>query len=438
MDKKRRDGNKFDKCARERFSANASPFLAVHLHGSAAVFLERAIRWTLPLAQSGLAASRSCGAPVRYNVHMEDSRTNRREFLQGISARKAAENLLPSEPAPSASPDAGKADPAACAADSYLIQVGRPAMACQFEVMLNAGQHPAATEVALAALDLVDRLEDQLTVYRPHSEVSELNASAALGPVVVERRLFQLLQQAVSLSEDTQGAFDITAGPLSKVWGFFRRSGRLPTTEELDRARQVVGSRFVELEDVQQTVQFRRPGVELNLGAIGKGHALDRCAELLESAGIGDFLIHGGQSSILARGSRLSASLQKPGWHVALRHPLRPDQQLADVWLLDRALGTSGSGQQFFHHQGRRFGHVIDPRTGLSVEGVLSATVLARTAAVADALSTAFFVMGWEQSFEFCRQHDTLGEIIVSPGRRAGELELHSCGLSDDEFRRTC
>lgn len=368
---------------------------------------------------------------------METSKSNRREFLQGRSALKAAEGLLPQETQPATTRSEAEPSPNAPAVDeSYLIQISRSAMACQFEVLLNAGQHAAATEAALAALDLVEKLEDQMTVYRPHSEVCRINAAAAELPIPVETHLFELLQLAIALHGDTQGAFDITAGPLSKAWGFYRRAGRIPPEQELHAALRCVGSQYLKLDPARRTIHFQREGMEINLGAIGKGYALDRCGELLKQTGIGNFLIHGGQSSILAAGSRLSAHAEKPGWHVALRHPLRPDQELADVWLQDRALGTSGSGQQFFYFEGRRFGHVIDPRSGLSVEGVLSATVLAPTAALADALSTAFFVMGHEQTFEFCREHPTIAAILVCPGPRIGQLELHVCGLSDDEFRR--
>ena len=156
---------------------------------------------------------------------------------------------------------------------------------------------------------------------------------------------------------------------------------------------------------------------------------------MLSERGVGDFLIHGGQSSILARGVRGGPAGPNRGWCVALRHPLKNDQRLAEVWLRDRALGTSGSGQQFFHYQGRRFGHVLDPRTGLSVEGILSATVLAPTAALADALSTATFVMGLDKSLEFCGRHPDLAMLLVCPGPRAGQLELHTTGFESDELR---
>ena len=173
----------------------------------------------------------------------------------------------------------------------------------------------------------------------------------------------------------------------------------------------------------------------INLGAIGKGYALDRCAEVLRQRGIEGYLIHGGQSSVLGRGERHAAG-NAQGWRVALRHPLKPDQRLAEIWLRDRALGTSGAGNQFFYFRGRRYGHVLDPRTGRPAEELLSATALAPTAAQADALATAFFVMGAERTRAYCRARAELAALLVVPGERAGEIHLETVNLGDGEWRQ--
>jgi len=361
-------------------------------------------------------------------------KTTRRQFLRGRAAVEALQELVGSGAAPLPSP--GSVAAASSAAAAYLMQISRRAMATDFEIFLNAAPHGRATQSALQALDLVEELEGQLTVYRPHSEVMGINGRAADGPVAVEGRLFALLQLAVNLSCATGGAFDITAGPLSQVWGFYRRAGQLPDAESLQQALSRVGYRHLELEAERHTIRFLRRGVEINLNAIGKGYAVDRCGELLRAAGVEDFLIHGGQSSVLAGGSRAGAEADARGWSVALRHPLKPQQRLAEIWLRNRALGTSGSGVQFFHHQGRRYGHVLDPRTGWPAEGVLSATVLAPSAALADAVSTACFVIGWEGTQEYCRNHPDVAAILVCSGKRSGSVEIHACGVEPDDWRR--
>ncbi len=295
-------------------------------------------------------------------------KSTRRDFLTG----KVVSDALGG--AAQQGHSAGKADDEASTPETYLIRISRRAMACEFQAVLNAGQYDHATEAALSALDLVEAMEEQISFFRASSEISRINRAAFARPVEVEPRLFDLLQLALQVSQDTGGAYDITATPLWEVWGFSRHAGRLPTEEEVVEARQYVGSSLVELDAERKTVRFRQVGVRLNLGSIGKGYTLDRCADLLAGAGVGDYLFHGGQSSLLARGTR-SGTVAQPagdvgGWSVAIPHPLRPDRQLAQLQLKNRAMGTSGTGFQFFRHKGRRYGHILDPRTGWPVEGV--------------------------------------------------------------------
>jgi len=352
--------------------------------------------------------------------------SSRREFLKGKSAAQALADVAQR----ASQADAPAELPAALSSRAtFLTQVTRRAMACDFSVFLNASQHQAAEESALAALDLIDGLEDQLTVFRDDSEVSRLNVAAADRPVVVERGLFCLLQLAVELYEKTGGAFDVTAGPLSKLWGFHRREERLPIEQSVGEVLQRVGSRWLKLDASAHSVSFLRPGLQINFGAIGKGYALDRCAEVLQQAGVDDFLIHGGQSSVLARGRRAG---EPSGWRVAVRHPLRPETRLGELTLSGAALATSGSSRQHFIHHGRRYGHILDPRTGQPAQGVVSATVVASTAAVADALATAFFVMGPQQTREFCEREPGVAAVLVVPGDREGSVRVELCGPAAD------
>lgn len=362
-------------------------------------------------------------------------KSTRRDFLRGKSAADAVSDMaekVVSDMDPVEGPVAG----------GYLVHVARPAMAGQFELFFNAGQYEADLEAALEALDLIEALEAQLTYFRDTSEISRINRLAAEEPVEVEPRLFALLEQSLRLSEETGGAFDITASPLWEVWGFSRRAGRIPGETELADAMEKVGSQFVELDPATRTIRFRKPGVKLNLGSIGKGYALDRAAEILAEKGIGDYLFHGGQSSVLARGALIEAKQIRgeggdvpAGWTVGVRHPLRRGTRLAEIRLRDQSLGTSGSGVQFFRYQGRRYGHVLDPRTGRPAEALLSATVIAPDAALSDALATAMFVMGVEASLEYCRLHPEIGVVLVSPPIQGGDVEIRTAGLGEDQLR---
>ena len=356
--------------------------------------------------------------------------TSRRDFLRGRSAVQTIRRIVDETHLAADADEAATPDPSVYRA--YLLQVSRSAMACQFTVYLNAGQYAAGTEKAIAALDLVDRLEDQLSVYRPGSELSLLNQHAAERPVAAEAGLFELLRLALEIGRETDGAFDITSGPLSKAWGFFRRKGRFPDAKEISNALAQVGARQVRLDEEQRTVAFDLSGVEVNVNGIGKGYALDRAAEQLRAAGLEHFLIHGGQSSVLASGSH--AAREGGGWSVGLRHPLRPERRLAEFFLKDRALGTSGAGTQHFHFNGKRYGHVIDPRSGMPADGVYSATVLAPSAAAADALATAFYVLGPVGTGRDRAAHDDVSAVLVTPAKREGSIEFHAFGLHSEDW----
>jgi thiamine biosynthesis lipoprotein len=383
----------------------------------------------------------------------EPSKTSRRGFLVGQSATEALADALAGPPTALPPPKSVGVQPG-----SHLLSVSREAMACLFEVVFDAATYRHASDAAIAALELVAQLEDQLTVYRDTGEVAQINREAGTRPVVIEEGLFHLLERAVELSAKTSGAFDITAGRLSKVWGFYRRHGQMPPSAEVAQALSTVGSRHLQFDPSTRTIQFHQPGLELNLGAIGKGYALDRAADSLVTAGMKDFLIHGGNSSVLARGSReiancklQIANLQSEtdilaishpqsaiatGWSIALRHPLKPDIRLAEFTLCDQALGTSGSGTQFFHHQGKRYGHIIDPRSGWPADQVLSATVIAPTAEQADALSTAFYVLGVEPAQAYCSRHPNISGLLVKQTQAVGGIELFPINLPDDGWRR--
>lgn len=318
------------------------------------------------------------------------------------------------------------------AASSYLLQIGRRAMATSFQVYLNAGQHPRGAEAALHALDVVEQLEAQLSIYRPDSELIRLNRTAADQPFVASPLLFELLQLCLRLHAETGGAFDVTSTPLSRLWGFHDRCGRFPSTEAIREVLALVDSRQIHLDPGSHAVCFARPGMEINLGGIGKGFALDQCGEVLVAEGVASFLIHGGKSSLLASGSRVG---RDGGWWVSLQHPFRDSQPLGQLRLTDQALGTSGSGSQFFHHQGRRYGHILDPRTGYPAECMLSTSVVAPTAALADALATALHVMDRQSATDYLNDHPEIGAILVCPGERAGAIETIVLGIAEDHWR---
>jgi len=299
-------------------------------------------------------------------------------------------------------------------ADAALLRFARSAMATTFEAVLPFGA-PRAQEAAESALDQIDQLEEQLTVYRDGSEVSHINRQAAVSPVRVEERLFELLKFTARLSSDTEGAFDISVGALIKAWGFYRRRGCVPSPEERAYVMDRIGMNHVMLDAEERTIAFDRAGLEINLGSIGKGYALDRVAEHLRvHFGIHTGLLHGGHSSVLALGSQPGS---RRGWTVGVVHPSDPGRRLGMAHLRNRALGTSAATFQHLEYNGKRLGHILDPRTGWPAEGIAAASVTAPTAAEADALATAFYVLGVEKARGYCEQHRSIGAVILPQGR---------------------
>ena len=239
-----------------------------------------------------------------------------------------------------------------------LTRMSRRAMATTFEVAIPTGSHRDPFAAGEDALNLIDELEDQMTVFREHSAVSRLNATASVAFVEAEPRLFDLFSRCAIWTRETGGAFDIATGALTKAWGFYRRDGVVPPPAELIAAMRATGFRHVVLDETRRGVKFRREGLELNLGAVGKGYALDRAAELLRTKwSVRSALLHGGGSSVYAIGAPPGNSR---GWPVRLKHPTDPDASLGVVYLRDAGLGTSAATFQFFEYNGRKLGHLLD------------------------------------------------------------------------------
>lgn len=287
-----------------------------------------------------------------------------------------------------------------------LARLSVRAMACHFEVALPVERLDRDPDVR-AALTEATRLDERWSVFRPDSLLSLVNREAHDRPVPVDPELAGLLERCRRLHAETDGAFDITTTPLSRAWKLLDRTGAVPDAETLAAARARVGMEHVELawpDGAEPTVRFRRPGVELNLGAIGKGHAVDRIAARLRAAAATPALVSAGGSSIAAAGA------PPGGWLIALRGgPAMPQLRLRAG-----AIGTTGAAEQGFTSGGVRYGHVLDPRTGEPARGVARVTVVADRAAEADALSTAFFIGGTALAARYVARHPrTL--VILQP-----------------------
>lgn len=301
-------------------------------------------------------------------------------------------------------------------------------MGTEFQVFLVGDDPDYLSDVAHDALDEVERIEARLSHYRPDSEISDLNLRAAYEPVLMERSIFDLIRRCVAYSEISDGAFDVTAGPLIRCWGFFRGTGRLAEREALQEARERVGYRLLQLDAEERTVRFAREGVQVHLGGVGKGYAVDVVVEGLRRLGIEAALIHGGTSTVYA----LGAPPGEDAWTVGLCDPGDREKRLGVVKLRDRALSTSGDYEQFFEVEGRRYSHILDPRTGQPARGTRSATVVAKSATDTDALSTAAFVLGAEGVSALLESYPDLGVILAPDAAENDSAEV--VVLGDVEF----
>ncbi len=277
-------------------------------------------------------------------------------------------------------------------AGEALFQQIRPAMGTSCQVQLYARDAEAASELLEAAFDEIERVEEMLSTYRQTSEISRINAQAAAAPVTTDPETFALLERALLFASRSHGAFDVTVGRLVEAWGFFSKDMHRPSPAALERARRQTGWRQVVLDAAERTVAFRVPGLRLDLGGLGKGYGLERAARLLRGFGVRAALLEAGTSSYVAVG----APPGEAGWMIRVPDPLDRTRTLSTVPLRDGALSTSGSYEKYFELEGRRFSHIMDPRTGEPVQGMVQVTVRTDSALDSDVISTALFVLGPE------------------------------------------
>jgi thiamine biosynthesis lipoprotein len=244
-----------------------------------------------------------------------------------------------------------------------------------------------------AAFDEVARIDALLSNYRAGSEWSGVNRRASEVPVTVSPELFDLLSACLAYSRESEGAFDITVGPLMKVWGFYKGSGNLPSRDEVAAALPRIGYRHIHLDVSNRSVWFDRAGVEMDPGGIGKGYAVDRMVDVLKRQGVRIARVSASDSSIYGMG----APPEEPkGWRVAIKDPRHPRQAVAEVFLRDTSISTSGTSEKFFRAGGRVYAHIMDPRTGYPAQGSLSVSVIAPRTVDSEAWTKPYFVNGRE------------------------------------------
>lgn len=240
------------------------------------------------------------------------------------------------------------------------------------------------------ALDEARRLDDMLSNYKPNSEWSKMNRLAAHEPVRLSPELFHLLAACVEYSRESEGAFDISVGPLMKAWGFYKGTGHLPDHTAVLTALNSVGYQKIVLDPRALAVRFARKGMELDPGGIGKGYAVDRMVDVLRRQGVFAALVSAGGSSIYA----LGAPPNETGWRLDIRDPRSQSKTAQSVTLRDESLSTSGNYEKFFYAEGKLWSHIMDPRTGYPAEGMLSVAVIAPKTIDSEVWAKPYYILG--------------------------------------------
>jgi FAD:protein FMN transferase len=306
------------------------------------------------------------------------------------------------------------------------VTLARNAMATRFELVLHGGNASRIRSAGEEALAEVDRVEARLSLYRPSSEIARVNAQAARQAVRVSPPVFRLLQIAQQLHRETGGAFDIAIAPLVRCWGFMEGASRVPDPGEIAAARQCSGFSHVILDEADFTVRFDREGVMLDLGAIGKGYAIDCAAEILREAGVTSALLHGGTSTVYGLGSPPDSE----GWKVAIAEAPDAPKLHATILLRDNALSVSAVWARSFEAGGKTYGHVIDPRVGHPVNNSVLAAVGLPSATETDALSTALLVLGHEGREGIAKLRPDMRTLVVAGVKQKFRAESKGITLS--------
>lgn len=295
-------------------------------------------------------------------------------------------------------------------------------MACLYTIDAYAAAEEQTLRNTLeAALDEVDRIDRLMSHYRSDSPLSTINREAARHPVAVDPELFGFIKRSMEYSQQSGGAFDITVGPLMKAWGFFRGDGHIPAADELSAARARVGAHHVMLDERAGTIRFDSAGVQLDLGGIAKGYAVDRVVAILRQRQIAAALVSAGGSTVYGLGSPPG----RAGWTVSIQDPVNSQKTAREVMLNNRSVSVAGSSEKSFEVGGVRYSHIMDPRSGQPVQGMLSVVVLTQTGTDGDALDDALFVLGPEKSRVYLQHYPDAEALFFLPDSHRGWTMVH-------------
>ncbi|WP_229719269.1 FAD:protein FMN transferase [Winogradskyella schleiferi] len=281
-------------------------------------------------------------------------------------------------------------------------------MGSRFDITVIANDSVDANKYIDTAVTEITRIEKLISSWDVHSQTSAINKNAGIKPIKVDTELFQLIERAISISKLTDGAFDISYASMDRIWNFDGSMTEMPSEDEINASVSKVGFQNIILNKENNTVFLKLEGMKIGFGAIGKGYAADKAKALLMAKGVSSGIIN-------ASGDMNTWGKQPNGseWKVAITNPMAKNKVFALLPITDGAVVTSGNYEKYVNLNGKRYTHIIDPRTGYPSSGIISVTVFAPKAELADALATSVFVMGKETGLDRINQLPKVECIII-------------------------
>ena len=319
--------------------------------------------------------------------------------------------------------------------DIKLIKQTRMIMGTFAEVSIYSNDEKTAGKAIEESLDEMERMDRIMSNYKNDSELSKVNKKAAKSPVPCNAELLDVIERSQYYSELSGGAFDITVSPIVALWGFFSEKGHVPPDKEIEKVLPAVSYRNIVINKSNDTkkpatIIFKNTQTQIDLGAIGKGYAVDKALEIIRKFGINNGCINLGGNIYV-----LGTPPDKNAWKIGVQNPRNKDEILGYLELKNEATATSGDYERFFEFNGKRYSHIINPQTGRPVSGTLATTIVAPTGTEVDALSTSVFVLGHEKGLELVKRIPNV-EAMIAYEEKDGKMAIDMTQGFKDKFKK--
>jgi len=283
-------------------------------------------------------------------------------------------------------------------------------MGSRFEIIAVSSDSLAAAEAIDAGYHEINRIEQLISSWLPHSQTSKINNMAGKAGVKVSKELYDLIYRSLKVSALTNGAYDISFAGMEPLWKFDGQEVyRFPDSARLAKAAQIANYKKILLNSAKSTVFLAEPGMKIGFGSIGKGYAANQAMSVMKAFGINSGMVNAG-------GDLITWGKNKEGkaWSIGIADPNAKDQMFAWLSIQDMALVTSGDYEKYFIYRNERYGHILDPRTGYPSKGIKSVSILCQDVELADALATAVYVMGEQKGMALIDQLNGIEGLIIA------------------------